>query len=216
MFSFYPVIIDGNEKSLAIINTDDFDKKTICSVPGDEIIGGSLVLWQETYWLVTEIDANNELYAKASMERCNHRLRWISSDGRIIERWSIVSDGTKYMIGETTGVSGNSMTLGDTRIAVAVARDAETVKLNRSYRFLIDDEDSNSVLAYRLSKPFKIGGVHNGHGVMHFIMSECNSEDDDNFDLRIADYYKHFPRTTDDRDVTGDIKEPEDGKKVWL
>ena len=156
------------------------------------------------------------------MLQCNHRLRWIAADGHIIERWCIVSDGTKYLTGETiSSYNENGMSLGDTRISVSLARDEYTVQLNRGFRFLIDDEDSDTVLAYRLTKPFKIGGVYNGNGVMSFVMTEVNTEDDDNFDLRIADYYKHFPRETDgntDSETTAKVLNDETtgGKKVWL
>lgn len=220
--SYHTVSMNGVERNLAIINSDNLNQKTLCSLPGEEIISGSLVYWNDNYWLVTAVDANNEVYTKAIMLQCNHRLRWIAADGHIIERWCIVSDGTKYLTGETiSSYNENGMSLGDTRISVSLARDEYTVQLNRGFRFLIDDEDSDTVLAYRLTKPFKIGGVYNGNGVMSFVMTEVNTEDDDNFDLRIADYYKHFPRKTDgntDNEATAGApnNETTDGKKVWL
>lgn len=216
--SFHVVEMNGSKQNLAIINSDNLNQKTICSMPGEQIEGGSLVYWADNYWLVTEVDANQEVYTKAIMLQCNHKLRWIASDGTIVERWCIVSDGTKYLTGETiSSYNDNGMSLGDTRISVSLARDKYTVQLNRGFRFLIDDEDSESVLAYRLTKPFKIGGVFRGAGVMSFVMSEVNTEDDDNLDLRIADYYKHFPR--DNNGSNAAIPpggQTEDGKKVWL
>lgn len=216
--SYHTVNMNGVEQSLAIINSDNLNQKTLCSLPGEEIISGSLVYWNNNYWLVTQVDANNEVYTKAIMLQCNHLLKWIAADGSIVERWCIVSDGTKYLTGETvSSYNDNGMSLGDTRISVSLARDEYTVQLNRENRFLIDDEDSCSVLAYRLTKPFKIGGVFNGRGVMSFVMTEVNTEDDDNFELRIADYYKHFPRVGTDN--PGAIQPGEisaDGKRVWL
>ena len=55
---------------------------------------------------------------------------------------------------------------------------------------------------------------------MSFVMTEVNTEDDDNFELRVADYYKHFPREEHgDADVDGSVlpgEEFDDGKRVWL
>lgn len=221
--SYHNLEINGVAQNAAVVNSDDLSKKVLYSLPGEEVLDGSLVYWSDSYWLVTSTDPNKEVYTKAIMQRCNHKLRWIAADGNIIERWCVVSDGTKYLTGETSSSSGNNgMSLGDTRIMVSLAKDRYSVQLNREFRFLIDDEDSISVLAYRITKPFKIGCVYNGHGVMNFIMSEVNTEDSDNFELRIADYYKHFPRANLSGTTTspGPIVPPgttnSEGKKVWL
>ena len=194
--SYHEAIVNNVERELAIINSDNLHQKTVCSMPGEDIISGSLVQWCGRHWLVTDVDPNNEVYTRGIMIECNHILRWVAADGSIVERWCIVSDGTKYLTGETmSSYNENGMSLGDTRIAVSLARDEYSLQLTRDRRFLIDDEDSGSVLAYRLTKPYKIGGVYNGAGVMTFMMSEVNTEDDDNFELRIADYYTYFPRS---------------------
>lgn len=214
--SYYTVAIDGEERQLAIINSDNLVQKTICSLPGEDILGGSLVKWKDDFWLVTSRDPNNEIYTKATMEQCNYLLKWVSEDGVILERWVIISDGTKYQAGETSGTGVAGVTLGDTKVSLTIGRDAQTLKLNRSNRFLIDDYDSDNVRAYRLTKPFKLGGVYNGHGAMTFVLTEENTENDDNQELHIADYYKHFPR--DDAEDAGkqSTTTKDQGKKVWL
>ena len=93
--SYHTAIVDGVERQLAIINSDNLDIKTMCSLPGEDIRHGSLVEWMDQHWLVIEKDANNEIYTRAKMQQCNYLLRWINSDGDIVERWSIVNDGTK-------------------------------------------------------------------------------------------------------------------------
>lgn len=231
--SFHHVLLNGEEFDLSIVNTENPTVKTICSMPGESFDSGSLVEWMDSYWLVTEIDFNNEVYTKAAMVQCNHVLRWIASDESIVERWCVVVDGTRYLTGETnSSYNDNGVVLGDTRISVCLPRDEYTVQLNRDYRFLIDDPDSISVLAYRITKPFKVGQVYSGKGVVTFIMTEVNTEDDDNMELRIADYYKHFERDPASSEVGGtdgvdpappsdassiDVSDEADiGKKVWL
>ena len=215
--SYHTVEVDGVEQALAIINSDNYDMKTICTLPGEDIACGSMINWEDNYWLVVTRDANNELYTKAVMQQCNYLLRWVSGDGEVIERWCIISDGTKYLTGETvSSYNDNGMSLGDTRIAMVIARDLETVQLNRSNRFIIDDYESNRPLAYRLTKPFKLGGVYGGHGAMAFVLTEVNTEDDDNLELHIADYYTYFPSDDGGDDASDDDSGNEGGKKIWL
>lgn len=113
-------------------------------------------------------------------------------------------------------------TRGDSRIAVTLQKDEETLVLGRDDRFIIDDYDAPNPLAYRLTKPFKLGGSYDENGVVIFVMTECNSEFDDNPELHIADYYKYFPRegaTVDNTATavkTSVAEEPETEKRGWI
>ena len=107
------------------------------------------------------------------------------------------------------------MTRGDSRIAVTIARNKDTVKLNRHNRFLIDDPASPHMLAYQLTKPLKLGMSFGEDGVYKFVLQEVNTTDDDNQEERIADYYKHFPKPVDDT-IDPDGNRTENGRQVWL
>lgn len=213
--------IDGAMRNVAVINSDDLNIKTLCSLPGEDLRHGATVSWMDNHWLITGRDANNELYTKATMQQCNHLTKWISQDGTVVERWSIVEDGTKYLTGEY-GDNNFILTRGDSRLMLILPRDNETIRLNRNNRFLIDDEDSPNVLAYRLTKPFKLGGAFAGNGVLSFILSECNTEDSDSLELRIANYYEHFPKPAESGAeppvMVAPLEKPGNsaGKKVWL
>lgn len=204
------------EQNVAIINSDNLNEKTIIALPGEDIIHGSLVYWMDNHWLVTERDANTTVYTRAKMIQCNHLLRWVSADDEIIEQWCIIEDGTKYLTGEYED-RNFVVTRGDSRISMTLARNQETVRLDRSNRFLIDDMEAPIPLAYALTKPLKLGGSYNDMGVFKFVLQEVTTTDDDNFELRIADYYKHFEReqANEPEDIPD---EPGDGggKKVWL
>lgn len=89
-------------------------------------------------------------------------------------------------------------TKGDSRIAVTLPKDRETLALGRDARFIIDDYNAPHPLAYRLTKPFKLGGSYDNDGIVIYVMTECNTEYDDNIDLHIADYYKFFPEEKSD------------------
>ena len=212
--SYHNVTLNGKNQSIEIIDTDNFNIKLIYSMPNEDIPHGSLIEWFDNYWLTVEKDANSELRAKAKMKQCNYLLKWINADGEICEQQCIVEDGTKYMVGEAEG-KDNIMARGDTRIAVTLPKNDKTVKLGRNMRFLIDDPESDVQMAYVLTKPIKVGQVYNDSGVFVFILQETQTTDNDNKELGIADYYKHF-------DKNGDIKEDVDydsddtGKKVWF
>lgn len=218
--SYHQVIINGEHRSLAVINSDNLNQKTLCTLPGEDLPPGGAVEWMKNHWLITEVDANNELYTKGIMRQCNYLLRWIADDGNIVERWCIVEDGTKYLTGEY-GDNDFIITRGDSRISLTLPKDGYTLRLNRDDRFLIDDYGSPNVLAYRLTKPFKLGGSFGENGVLYFVLQECNTEDSDNLELHIANYYDHFPREhggphlSDDEQVSYP-REDDPGKKVWM
>ena len=218
--SYFTVDIDGVSQDVAIENTDNLDEKFIYSLPGDDITHGGLVEWMDNYWLVTEKDAATELYARAKMIQCNYLLRWVDSNAVIHEQWCIIEDGTKYLTGQYEDREF-FVTRGDSRLGMIIAKNEHTTKLKRGCRFLIDDEDSEMMLAYELTKPFKLGGVFNKQGVFKFVLQEVNTTEDDNQELRIADYYKQFPRedtgvVSPGLSIDPDNTKTDDGRMVWL
>lgn len=221
--AYHEMEIDGAARNVAVIDSDNLNIKTLCSLPGEDLRHGSIVSWMDNHWLIIGRDANNELYTKATMQQCNYLVRWVSKDGELIERWCIVEDGTKYLTGEY-GDNEYILVRGDSRLAMSLPRDKETIRLNRDNRFLIDDYDSPNVLAYRLTKPFKLGGTFTGNGILSFVLQECNTEDSDDLERHIANYYDYFPRTTEPEaeppieqgPVPLDKPEDSAAKKVWL
>lgn len=199
--SYKRVKCSGADMQMAIVDvSNDFGTKKIFSMPGETLPHGSVIEWEDSYWLITELNAHKELCSEGKMRRCNYYLKWINDKGNVIGRWCVVEDGTKYLIGER---EEDTMSIGDARMAVTIGKDTETSQISRGRRFLIDDIDSKDVLAFEVTKPNKMFNVFNGKGVFRFIMGESNLTDNDNTQLRIADYYSWKPRT--DR-ITPDTK----------
>lgn len=220
--SYHSVLIDDTPQNIVIIDSDNYDTKIIYSEVFKDIRHGAIIDWEDNKWLVVEKDVNREMYARAKMRQCNYRLRWVSTldkEPKIVERWVIVEDGTKYLMGESTG-NEYVITQGDTRLSVIVPKDSETIVLDRNNRFLIDDYMSKNVLAYKLTKPYKMNGSYDTNGVLHFIVQECNTEDTDNFELHIANYYSYFPGKG--KDVPPEEPpiiapgDKESDRKVWI
>lgn len=107
------------------------------------------------------------------------------------------------------------MTRGDSRIAVTIAKNEYTSKLNRENRFIIDDPKSTMPLAYLLTKPLKLGLSYGDDGVFKFVLQEVTATGDDNFELQIADYYKHFPRENEGNSSSVSNGEGE-SKRKWF
>lgn len=222
------VLINGEAQIISVAHTEDMATKRICALPGEHLAHGGIVDFSNSKWLITELDPDNEVYERGMMSRCNHVLRWIGKDGVLKEKWCIVEDGTKYLIGEKRT---QMITIGDARIAVTVGKDKDTIELSRGMRFLIDDSDADNVLAYEISKPNRLYNIYDGNGVFRFILTEVNLEDGDNAALRIANYSDWKPEQTTDGDhkdseetivqiVEAARKEaeatPDDNKEVWL
>lgn len=83
------------KQNVAIINSDNLNEKRIISMPGEDIVLGSLVYWKDNHWLVVERDANTTVYTRAKLLQCNYLLKWITPESKIIEQWCVVEDGTK-------------------------------------------------------------------------------------------------------------------------
>lgn len=90
----------AHNQNVAIINSDNLDEKYIYSLPDEDIEHGSLIEWMDNYWIVNERDANTTVYTRAKLLQCNYLLKWVSDEGKIIEQWCMVEDGTKYLTGE--------------------------------------------------------------------------------------------------------------------
>lgn len=226
---YHRVQIDGeqDERDVSIIDSDDLFMKYIYSMPGEDFTIGDMILWEESHWMITRRDPANELYTKAIMIMCNHLLKWVNDNGQICEQWSIVEDGTKYMTGEYEDRNFVA-TRGDSRVSLTIARTEESLKLNRRHRFLIDDPESEQKLAYSLTKPLKTGQMQMKGGkptsVFKFILQEDATTDDDNMELGIADYYKHFPRggtptpppSYNQTEGKNEEEPPAGGRRNWL
>lgn len=98
--SYHDCIVDGEPRVCGIIDTDNLDKKTIISMPNEDLRHGALVEWMDNHWLIIERDVNTTMYTKCVMQQCNYFLKWIDPDGKICGQWAYVNDSTKYLTGE--------------------------------------------------------------------------------------------------------------------
>lgn len=93
--SYHEAVVDGETRNVVIVNSDNLNEKTMFSLPGEDFDCGTLVEWMENHWLITEKDANNEVYTKVKLLQCDYLLKWVDDDDVIHEQWCVVEDGTK-------------------------------------------------------------------------------------------------------------------------
>jgi len=176
--SFQTLLINGETREMAVMAfAKRFNMKKLCALPGEHITHGGLVCWKGAHWIVTQIDADDTAYESALMQQCNYRLRWNDAQGRRIEKWCIVEDGTKYLEGL---YRFEMMELGAARIAVTVAKDEDTTALRRGDRFIIADPDADEKLSYRITKPNTLFNIFADKGIYRYIMTETVVEGEDN------------------------------------
>lgn len=183
------------KQNVAIIDSKNVDEKYIYSMPGEDIVGGSLVLWMGAHWLVVERDWNATVRTKCVLKQCNHLLKWISPEekNKIVTQWVVIEDGTKYLAGELDD-NRFIVSRGDSRIVMYISRNKYSVKFNRDSRFLVDDDDSPHKLAYQLTKPLKKSASYEGTGVFKVVMQEVTATEFDSHEKGIAEYYRYYPK----------------------
>lgn len=106
------------------------------------------------------------------------------------EAWLTTRRNTTDLIGEKDGAIDHNtvMTIGDARLALTIAKDDATKKFRRGTRFIIDDVDADEALAYEITKSNRLFNLYDDVGVYRFILNEVVLTDDDNMDIRVADY----------------------------
>lgn len=189
------VTINGTASKLLVIKQSDENIKKIKSRPGEPFYLGDLVTWLSTNWLVDKIDADNRINTHGKMRRCNAQLNWLDQAGTVQTRYGYCDDATKYDDGESRG---QQLRTGEFQIKVLLPMDADTVKINRGKRFLIDastfvrdiEEGGEHPTAFKVTRRNVITGSHGGHGYIELTMTEtAYSHETDNPYLMIADYY---------------------------
>ena len=187
--SYSRVVISGKDRDVAIVKSDEgMDFKTMFSMPNETFDRGSLVEWEDNYWLIIEHDVQDEIYTRATIQQCNYVLTWVNKSGKIIKRNCIIDNNDRNSSGER---EGKVITLGDNRLNLILAKDDETKEIFRGQRFLIDDPDAEgNILAYQVTKPDRLPKLYSGKGVYFFGLRECNLSENDNTELMIADYDK--------------------------
>ena len=144
----YTVLINDVEQDLTILETNDKYTKKIKSRPDESFKIGQIVFWQNSYWIIKEVDTNKSIITQGTMTECNQILYWQNAEGKIVSKHVYIEDFTKYSNGES---SNNTVTFGNNQYGVYISIDEDTKKLTRGMRFVCDFQDSLSPDVYELT-----------------------------------------------------------------
>ena len=187
--SINEVEIGGKTQLVLLITTNTINKKTMCALPDESFNLGDYVLWNDSVWLVTQIEVDDKVYVRGVVERCNEILRWQNSKGDIIERWC-VSDN---MASNSEGIVPQKIIdMPKFVLEVKLPLDSETFELRRGRRFLIDidHEDPNAYITTNRNIVTDVFDTSAQHGVNILVLSQTQRNNDkDNKELMIADYF---------------------------
>jgi hypothetical protein len=178
------VVINGIEQSIEIVKTNIDYKKVIHSLPNKGFNCGDYVLHSENTYLITEIDADDEVYTSGKMQLCNYILKWQNSTGTILSYPCIASTSS------TAGISeGKIITVGDAIYTIKLPFDSNTLLINIDDRFIIDDLNVKIPQVYAVSKPNRTEFKFGDKGLIELTMKQSKYNDiSDRKDLGVCNY----------------------------
>ena len=178
------VVVNGEDRKIMIINSDDFDLKYAHCIFDDSLIVGSYIEWNDETQIVTKEGGQKDVYPSYELQKCNYELKWVK-DGETITKKAYASDMTYSQVGVQ---HTDYMVYGDSRYRVIIPKDDDTTKIRRGDRFYIDDGDSeDDHPIYEATKIDRITRMYNGNGVYTLMLVECNEHPTDNSDSMVAD-----------------------------
>lgn len=195
--AYKQVLIDGCPQCLSIRSGSELYHKKIAAMPNERIHVGSIVYWNERYFLITASDVEDEIYQSGEMFQCNIYLKWQNEKGEIIGRYGYSEVKSQFTDGIT---EGNAMMKIVQTVNIKLPLDSETVKLRRDKRFLIDvvtEKPSAYILTNRnvTSYNFTPANINNTAEAFNgqdkllvLTLSQTQLSEKDNCELMIADY----------------------------
>lgn len=190
------VEIDGAMQELLVMKSTSVNIKKVEARPEERLRLGSLIKWHGVYWLVTALDADDQIQAAGTMTQCNTILRWQLPDLSLAVTYAVTEDATKY----GTGVTDNElMRIGEFAVKAKVQMNEQTLQIHRDQRFLIGESGAGcSPSAYITSRLNQVTAtyvdidmdrVEKNYGYIEITMLEDQfREHSDRADLMIADY----------------------------
>lgn len=167
-------------------------------LPSEKVKTGEIITWGRTRWLVTGTDADEDLTCDGEMTRCNKKLRWQNrTDGRIIERWSVISNVLSTNISDSKRIDYSNR-----EFSIKLPYDSETSLIDLDHRFILETI-ANKPKVYKVvfvdanSYIYESGGG-GGYITIRLEQDAYNAETD-SAELGIADYI-YTNKTTESTD----------------
>lgn len=208
------VEVNGVAQELLVMKSTSVSVKKIEARPGEILRLGSLIKWHGVYWLVTALDADDQIQAAGTMTQCNTILHWQMPDLSVVTTYAVTEDATKY----GTGVSDNElMRIGEFALKAKVQMNEQTLQIHRDQRFLIGESgEGYTPNAYITSRINLVTGTYvdidadqseKNYGYIEVTLLEDQFRPHtDRADLMVADYVeadKNKPEQDETQDKGG-------------
>lgn len=186
--SYQSVKINGIDRDVHIIDDNTLNKdpnrKVLLVKPNEASSVGDYIEWDNYFWLIINIDNNKDIQHRCEMYRCNGRLNWIDSSGKINSYWCVRQELSKA----SSGTSENKYIIIPNRmnnILVQANADTNGLRERDGIRFIFGEK---SFLLHDTDREIRDGLV-----VITTEEDEINFETDklvdvNGVDLWIADY----------------------------
>lgn len=182
------VIINDEERSVLLTSGSSDHIKTVQSMPNERFYEGDYMIWEDSYWLISDVDKDAEIRYRGTARQCNRQLRWQNAKGEIVSRWCASDEKAT----NTQGLSFRQIIDKiKTVFTLFLPLDDETIKLRRYQRFImdVDLEDPDTYVITSRNVVSKVFDPENKHGVIMIVVSQDErSQDHDNLELQVADY----------------------------
>ena len=147
---------------------------------------GDVFMYDGGYWICVESNNRHDVERTGMVEECNYLLRWQNPKTlEVHERWCSVRDPYSLALDERA----RHIVTGNAKYSIKLPYDGETELFHVDRRFLIDMAN-NIPIPYAIIKYDAITNKYaaRGEGFTVLTLRESLVEDDDNWDLMIANY----------------------------
>lgn len=188
--SYKDVEIDGIKRNVNVISADSSNYRWIKTLPGEDIKVGSIVLYMNSHWLITERYPDEEVTIKGKIQICQKEIKWQDNDSlQIISRWATVEKPYYSNISEN-----NTISYSTREFKIQTTFDEYSSKLNIGKRLMLEIIDGEPKTYKIVSVDQMTGRVdYNGELVGFLIFNveqDLYNPETDNSDLMICDYIK--------------------------
>ncbi|QSF43273.1 Ig-like domain-containing protein [Paenibacillus tianjinensis] len=177
--SYEEVLVDGSHNVGMLIYDDSEtkdDKKSVLKI-GSDFEPGNIIDYQSSKWISLIVDNISNMRLEAKLQKCVSSLKWLNSNGDIIEAFFCYENNSSPGLGVD---DGRVISMGDTIRNIIIPSNIETRKISLGSKFIFDGRAWNVI---KFDQMRSTGLIY-----LTLEMGLINSSND-NVELRISDYW---------------------------
>lgn len=200
--AFKSTTINDIEQNLMVVRSGEIESKYIYSMPNETFDVGSVVYWNQSHWLITQKDNDDDIITRGVMELCNREISWQDLDDKeIYKLWATIKKPYYNNLSDSSRI-----TVSNREFKIQMPYTNESSKINIGKRFMLEKIDGEPK-TYQVTSVDSITDRYDRNGeITGFI--NINVKQDlynpqvDNAELMICDYIE--PGTEREIETTGE------------